>query len=344
MLRVCRMAHPVEPRREAGSAPSVARLSLRGEDPFGDVVAPEVGGAEIAERDLGGFVPGLAHEVGEPGALVAGGGGEAGAQASGRSSSPGRARRPRPRSSPAGRPPCRTARCRRAGRPCSCRRTAAARRAPRPRSTGRCLAPVSRSASQRSSAAAGQARGSAGLAQIATCWPRPCWSVLERRTSTVRPRPGTSWTSPMRSATSSERRSAAPKPSSSMARLRIPSGRLGRGEGGQHLLSTSGTAGAACRVGRTPRLRTTPSSVRRKRGWLRSSAHAGEQVGAVRIAASATRIEETASPSSARRRRTWRPARGRRTAARGRGRGTTRKMGPGGSVCAPVPAPRARTA
>src|SRR4051794_22540148 len=51
-----------------------------GEDPFRDVVAPEVGRAEIAEGDLGGFVPDLAHEIGETGALIAGGGGQPGAQ------------------------------------------------------------------------------------------------------------------------------------------------------------------------------------------------------------------------------------------------------------------------
>jgi hypothetical protein len=48
--------------------------------PLGHIVAPEIGGAEIAERDLGGFVPGLAHQFGEAGALIAGGGGEAGAE------------------------------------------------------------------------------------------------------------------------------------------------------------------------------------------------------------------------------------------------------------------------
>ncbi len=68
--------------------------------------------------------------------------------------------------------------------------------------------------------------GSAGLAQTATSWPWPCWSVFERRTSTRRPRPGTGVTSLSCSATISERRSAAPKPSSSMARA--PSALLAR--------------------------------------------------------------------------------------------------------------------
>jgi hypothetical protein len=55
------------------------RLTLP-KHPLGHVIAPEIGGAEVAERDLGGFVPGLAHQLGEAGALIAGGGGEAGAQ------------------------------------------------------------------------------------------------------------------------------------------------------------------------------------------------------------------------------------------------------------------------
>ena len=47
---------------------------------LGLIVAPQIGRPQVAERDLGGFVPGLAHQLGEPGALIAGGGGEAGAQ------------------------------------------------------------------------------------------------------------------------------------------------------------------------------------------------------------------------------------------------------------------------
>ena len=44
---------------------------------------------------------------------------------------------------------------------------------------------------QRSRAAAGQTPGSPGLAQTATACPAPCWSVLERRTSSVMPRSAT---------------------------------------------------------------------------------------------------------------------------------------------------------
>ena len=55
-------------------------LLVTAEHLLGDVVAPEIGGAEVAEGDLGGFVAGLAHQLGEAGAGVAGGGGEPGAQ------------------------------------------------------------------------------------------------------------------------------------------------------------------------------------------------------------------------------------------------------------------------
>ena len=69
--------------RPAGQAreQSVLPTALLPKHPLGDVVAPEIGGAEVAEGDLGGFVAGLAHQLGEAGAGVAGGGGEAGAQA-----------------------------------------------------------------------------------------------------------------------------------------------------------------------------------------------------------------------------------------------------------------------
>ena len=64
-------------------APTCADIISRvgSENLLRDVVAPEIGGAEVAEGDLGGFVAGLAHQLGEAGAGVAGGGGEAGAQA-----------------------------------------------------------------------------------------------------------------------------------------------------------------------------------------------------------------------------------------------------------------------
>jgi hypothetical protein len=51
-----------------------------GEDPGGDVVGPKFGRAEVAERDGGRFVPCLTHQLGQPGAGVAGGGGQTGAQ------------------------------------------------------------------------------------------------------------------------------------------------------------------------------------------------------------------------------------------------------------------------
>src|SRR5271166_5005123 len=77
--------------REAGAAGSFGRavviavlpplVAPPSKHPLGDVVAPQIGGPQIAERDLGGFMPGLAHQFGESGTLVTGGGGEAGAEA-----------------------------------------------------------------------------------------------------------------------------------------------------------------------------------------------------------------------------------------------------------------------
>ena len=55
------------PRRVAGQATIRFRLALP-KHPLGHIVAPEIGGAEVAECDLGGFVPGLAHQFGEAGA------------------------------------------------------------------------------------------------------------------------------------------------------------------------------------------------------------------------------------------------------------------------------------
>ncbi|KAF2174527.1 hypothetical protein K469DRAFT_687760, partial [Zopfia rhizophila CBS 207.26] len=67
-------------------------------DPARGVVAPEVGRSQIAQRDLGGAVPGLAHDLGEVGALLAGGGGQPCAQRVPREAlpplQPGRPRRP----------------------------------------------------------------------------------------------------------------------------------------------------------------------------------------------------------------------------------------------------------
>ena len=68
--------------------------------------------------------------------------------------------------------------------------------------------------------------------------------------------------------TSSEWCSAAPKPSSGMARLQTPSSASGEGRSVNILASTSGTAGVACRDGLMPRLSTTPPWVIRNRGWL----------------------------------------------------------------------------
>jgi hypothetical protein len=48
-------------RKKVRADPSTEQLR-------GDVVAREIGGAEIAEGDLGGFVAGLAHRLGETGA------------------------------------------------------------------------------------------------------------------------------------------------------------------------------------------------------------------------------------------------------------------------------------
>ena len=152
---------------------------------------------------------------------------------------------------------------------------------------------VRRCSIQRASAAAGRRRARSGLAQTATSWPWPCWSVFERRTRRRRPRPGTVSTSPRVSATSSERRSAAPKPSSSIARSRAPSGVSGAGRAASIRRSTPGTAGAAWRRGRTPFDRVTPSTTMARRGWRRSSERPASRW-AVRIAARCTRIELTA--------------------------------------------------
>ena len=65
------------------------------------------------------------------------------------------------------------------------------------------------------------------------------------------------------------------------------------------LANTSGTAGAACRVDLMRRLRTTPSRVIRNRGWLRWGPTPASWW-AVRMSSSGTRMEEAASPSSAR--------------------------------------------
>ena len=310
-----------------GSIGGLLFLYLRTPQPLGDVVAPEVGGPEVTERDLGGLVPGLAHEVGEPSALVAGSGGEPGPQRVARSSAPA--------SSPA------------ASAASFTRRTTALSESAFPESRPVLLIPqnsgsasrasgpkqfakIRRGVAQRQPAlerAAGQVRGSAGLAQIATCWPRPYWSVLERRTSTVTPRPGTSWTSPMRRPTSSERRSAAPKPSSSMARFRIAERRGGGGEGGQHFGQHIGH-GRGGLAGR-------PDAA--------AANHALERHAKARLARDRARPRREdarcgllpAPPGSRRRsarhprdgRCTSRPGPGRRRAARGRGRGTTGKNG-----------------
>ncbi len=57
-----------------GRARSTPRVLFRREHPFGDVVAPQVSGAEIGQRHLGALTAGLAHEVGQ------GGAGQGGAQ------------------------------------------------------------------------------------------------------------------------------------------------------------------------------------------------------------------------------------------------------------------------
>ena len=68
---------PRSPTRAVGSA------LLRALPPkhfLRHIVAPEIGRAEVAEGDLGGFVPCLAHQLGQARPGVAGGGGEPGAQ------------------------------------------------------------------------------------------------------------------------------------------------------------------------------------------------------------------------------------------------------------------------
>jgi len=55
------------------------------------------------------------------------------------------------------------------------------------------------------------------------------------------------------------------------------------------------TPGTAWYRGRVPLLRTTPSSTTAKRGWRRSRAMPASRW-AVRIAASATRMDDTARP------------------------------------------------
>jgi len=78
-----RADHQAYSARPAGQArgQSVLPTALLPKHPLGDVVAPEIGGTQVAERDLGGFVAGLAHQLGKAGAGIAGGGGEPGAQA-----------------------------------------------------------------------------------------------------------------------------------------------------------------------------------------------------------------------------------------------------------------------
>ncbi len=44
-----------------------------GEQLFRNIIAPQVGVAEVAEADLGGCVAGLAHQFGEAGARTRGG-------------------------------------------------------------------------------------------------------------------------------------------------------------------------------------------------------------------------------------------------------------------------------
>jgi hypothetical protein len=61
-------------RRIAGSR--LFRITDGGKHLGGDVVAPEIGRAEIAQRHLGRAVPCLAHQLGQPGARIAGRGGK----------------------------------------------------------------------------------------------------------------------------------------------------------------------------------------------------------------------------------------------------------------------------
>jgi hypothetical protein len=140
------------------------------------------------------------------------------------------------------------------------------------------------------------------LAATATRSPLPCWSVFERRMVSCTPRPGTASTSPRVSATSSERRSAAPKPSNSMARSRAPSGVSAAGRAASIFRNASGTAGVAWRRGRSPLLRVMPSSTMESAAWRRSSGTPARRC-AVRMAARPTRKVLTAQPSSARRTR-----------------------------------------
>jgi hypothetical protein len=46
----------------------ISHLTIRPEHLFRHVVAPAIGGAEVAEGDLGGLVTGLVHQLGEAGA------------------------------------------------------------------------------------------------------------------------------------------------------------------------------------------------------------------------------------------------------------------------------------
>ena len=66
--------------KQTSSLRAATRAAAPGEHTLGDVIAPEVRRAEITECDVGGFGPGLPHEIGQAGTLIAGGGGEPRAQ------------------------------------------------------------------------------------------------------------------------------------------------------------------------------------------------------------------------------------------------------------------------
>ena len=100
--------------------------------------------------------------------------------------------------------------------------------------------------------------GSAGLAATATRSPRPCWSRAANAQLHA-----ASWDGGgvgEGKATTSEWRSAAPKPSSSIARSRAPVGFSADGRAASRRRSRSGTAGVAWRRGRMPFERVMLSS------------------------------------------------------------------------------------